>query len=422
MTKPVSLDNEPNKPDIPVVFSKALANVFGPEAALVLQQTHYMTGVFATKEDNRINGHFWYRHAYADWHADYPFWSAATFKLAISKLEKAGILVGAQLSNNKFDKGKWYRIDYDRLNQFIPSTDSKLFFDGNIPSNRLDENRQSSDPKSPYRAKAPAPSLAIPSLSSGVVLPVEQSAPARCMNKNLLIEKDSTDLANEDHPTGTQKMDGTHSPTHHPAENSSVKAESESNRSEGQFGIDSSSEVSHDEAKEMAREIYNFGPLRGLVNFCLVPELSGVKPGPREWKRLRKVLNEVEAMTPADVPISSELFEVDFRLWWFMYGPGQDGEPIRVAEYVLTVWPRFLAHHRQNRNWVMEFGVRHTGWLNFCKTDPKGFAEMYAAKNRDKKHRPTYGATSLTELAELSQHNLVDEDAILEAMIREASI
>ncbi|GIK67368.1 MAG: hypothetical protein BroJett018_51620 [Chloroflexota bacterium] len=419
MNKPVSLDNEPNKPDIPVVFSKALANIFGPEAALVLQQTHYMTGVFASKEDNRINGYFWYRHAYADWHADYPFWSAATFKLAISKLEKAGILVGAQLSNNKFDKGKWYRIDYDRLNEFIPSADSKLFFDGNLPTNRLDGNRQSSDAKSPHRVETPTPSSANFDPSVGTTLPVERLAASRSKNKNSRIENHSPDLPNETHSVNTQKMDRDSSPTPHPAEISLVETEGTPSRSEGQSETSSSSEISHDEAKEMAREIYNFGPLRGLVSFCLMPELSGVKPGPREWKRLRKVLNEIEAMTPSDVPISSELFEVDFRLWWFMYGPGQDGEPIRVAEYLPTVWPRFLAHHRQNRNWVMEFGVRHAGWLAFCKQDPQGFAELYAAKNRDKRNRPSFGPS---QLAELSQANQVDEDAILEAMICEASV
>ncbi|MBI5931106.1 MAG: hypothetical protein HY862_17485 [Chloroflexi bacterium] len=417
MNKPSSSDK--TRSDVPVVFSKPLARVFGPEAALVLQQTHYMTTLFAQKEDNRIDGHFWYRHAYADWHKDYPFWSAATFKVAISRLEKAGILIAEQLSNNKFDKGKWYRIDYDCLNQMIPSTSEKLFFDTQLNANRLDENRQSNETKFTHRTDTQPLSSENLSQSADQISTIEQSSPAPSMNENVLIEKDSSDLPNKTHSIGSQKTDRSSQPSPHPAPSALAIPVQPNAGSEGLMNTTSDDSVSHDEAKEMAREIYNHGPLRGLVNFCLVPELSGVKPGPREWKRLRKVLNEVEAMTPADVPVTSELFEVDFRLWWFMYGPGQDGEPIRVAEYLMTVWPRFLAHHRQNRNWVMEFGVRHAGWLSFCKQDPKGFAEMYAAKNRNKNNRPTVG---IAPLADLNPHTHMDEEAILEAMICEANV
>lgn len=419
MNKPSSSENDKYKADIPVVFSKVLATRFGPEAALVLQQTHYMTTRFSAKEENRINGHFWFRHAYADWHEDYPFWSAATFKTTIGKLEKAGILVGAQISNNKFDKGKWYRVDYDRLNEFFPSMDAKLFFDGSNSANRLDENHPSSDELAPYRLTDSPPSLAQDNQSAGTAATVEVTAAAPSMNKNLPIEKDSPDLASKTEALDSPKMDGDSAPTHHPAQVFLGEATKPPSGSGGDSSTSSEEVVSHDEAKEMAREIYNYGPLRGLVNFCLMPELSGVKPGPRDWKRLRKVLTELQTMTPTDVVLSSELFEVDFRLWWFMYGPGQDGEPIRVAEYILTVWPRFLAHHRKNRNWVMEFGIRHDGWLKFCKEDPKGFAELYAIKNRGKTYRP-YAKNAEASVPETPAGP--SEDEILEAMIREASV
>lgn len=422
----------------PVVFSIPLANLFGPEAALVLQQTHYKTTFFSQKEDNRINGHFWYRHSYADWHREYPFWSAATFKLAIAKLEKAEILVAEQLSQNKFDKGKWYRINYERLQEFFPSKDVKLFFDGNLAANRLDENSQSNSAKNANPVVANDQPLAISDPSAGTPLPIEPSAPRQSKSKNQFNQTQVADSVIETHPLDSQKMDGLTIPSPHPAQNLASGVADAETRSEGRGKNESSNSgnvenfekpatpaengeetVNHEEAKNLAREIHRRGPLRGLVEFCVQPQLSGITPGPREWKRHRKLLNDVEAMTPADVKLTSDLFAIDFRLWWYMYGPGQDGEPLHVPEYLLTVWPRFLMHHRKNQNWVFEFGSRTPGWLKLCREDPATFVEYYAHKNRNKPFRPG-GNTESSEVT-LYRPTPEDEDAILEAMIREAT-
>ena len=99
-----------NEPPLQVLPSLACA--VGLNEALILQQFHY----WLQHSNNIKDGHKWIYNSYQEWHKQFPFWkSKNTLISAIKHLEDMGILVSGNYNKAKFDKTKWYRIDYEKL-------------------------------------------------------------------------------------------------------------------------------------------------------------------------------------------------------------------------------------------------------------------------------------------------------------------
>lgn len=95
----------------PLVISPSLAQLVGLNESIILQQLHYWLG----KNPKEMDGRKWIYNTYDDWKEQFPFWSISTIRRVITTLENAGIIINANYNQRKFDKTKWYSIDYEKL-------------------------------------------------------------------------------------------------------------------------------------------------------------------------------------------------------------------------------------------------------------------------------------------------------------------
>lgn len=100
------------------------------DEAIVLQQLHY----WLSRTNNvQSDGHKWVYNSMADWLKQFPWiQSRARLTRYFEDLEKRGLIITGNFNKAKFDKTKWYRIDYDaltdleqRLYQSESTSDSK---------------------------------------------------------------------------------------------------------------------------------------------------------------------------------------------------------------------------------------------------------------------------------------------------------
>lgn len=106
------LINEP-----PLQVLPTLAKKIGLNESLFIQQLHYWLG--NPKMGREVDGRHWIRNTVSEWHKDnFPFWSERTIMRLIASMEAGGLLlVRNDLNIHKYDRTKWYTINYDALNE-----------------------------------------------------------------------------------------------------------------------------------------------------------------------------------------------------------------------------------------------------------------------------------------------------------------
>jgi DNA-binding PadR family transcriptional regulator len=101
----------------PIQVLPQLAKVIGLNEAIVLQQVHYWIENKKNKGYKR-NGYKWVYNTYEKWQEDnFPFWSTRTIQRIFLKLEDLGLIISEQFSKQDYDQKKYYRINYDKLNE-----------------------------------------------------------------------------------------------------------------------------------------------------------------------------------------------------------------------------------------------------------------------------------------------------------------
>ena len=114
-----------NEPPVQVIPS--LAKAIGLNEAIVLQQLHYW--LENKKNPGRmVDGEKWVYNTYEEWHENFPFWGVSTIKRIFTALEERGLIITRQFDKGKYDRTKFYRIDY------------AAFLSLNVPSNRPEED------------------------------------------------------------------------------------------------------------------------------------------------------------------------------------------------------------------------------------------------------------------------------------------
>lgn len=95
----------------PILVLPSLATKIGLNESIFLQQLHYWL-----KDSNNIrDNHKWVYNTYEDWSEQFPFWSVSTIRRIITKLENLNLLIIGKYNRLKIDKTKWYRINYETL-------------------------------------------------------------------------------------------------------------------------------------------------------------------------------------------------------------------------------------------------------------------------------------------------------------------
>ncbi|MCH8673909.1 replication protein [Staphylococcus lugdunensis] len=101
--------------DYPIQVLPKLANEIGLNEAIILQQMHYWLNSSKHEHDNKK----WIYNSYPEWQKQFPFWSLITIKRTIYSLEKQELLHIGNYNKAKFDKTKWYSINYQTIERMI---------------------------------------------------------------------------------------------------------------------------------------------------------------------------------------------------------------------------------------------------------------------------------------------------------------
>lgn len=105
---------------VPILFYPELAKCFGVCESLIIQQVHWYT----TNQGRAMEGHKWTWRSIKEWSAMLMMGSA-TIERAMSHLRAESILIVGEFNKHKYDKTKWYRLNYEvltiKLMDSIPS-------------------------------------------------------------------------------------------------------------------------------------------------------------------------------------------------------------------------------------------------------------------------------------------------------------
>lgn len=101
--------------DYPIQVLPKLAELIGLNEAIVLQQIHY----WLNNSKHKYDGKTWIFNSYPEWQKQFPFWSLITIKRTIYSLEKQNLLLIGNYNKAKFDKTKWYAINYQTIEGMI---------------------------------------------------------------------------------------------------------------------------------------------------------------------------------------------------------------------------------------------------------------------------------------------------------------
>ena len=97
----------------PLQVLPSLAKEIGLNEAIMLQQMHY----WLIKNSHEFEGVKWFYKTLEDWQTEFPFWSIMTIRRTLSNLEKQKVIRVGNFNKKKFDKTKWYTIEYQCVNR-----------------------------------------------------------------------------------------------------------------------------------------------------------------------------------------------------------------------------------------------------------------------------------------------------------------
>lgn len=104
----------------PLVVMPTLATAIGLHEAMVVQQIQYWLKINEKTNKNFYDGHYWTYNTFEEWQKQFPFWTTRTIQNIIAKLEKQGYLISANYNKSKFDRTKWYTINYEKIGEVLP--------------------------------------------------------------------------------------------------------------------------------------------------------------------------------------------------------------------------------------------------------------------------------------------------------------
>lgn len=112
-----------------IPLSPVLAEKIGLNEAIVVQQVHYWIDMYRNSKDEKVkekhfrDGKWWIYNTYDEWHKQFPFWSVITIKRTFISLKKMKLIQTGEYNSKKYDRTKWYTIDYEILESLV-NTDS----------------------------------------------------------------------------------------------------------------------------------------------------------------------------------------------------------------------------------------------------------------------------------------------------------
>lgn len=120
---PLLLDEQPIL--VYPTLAKLLKNV---NKAIILQQLHFLLNVtkISNNQYNFIDGKWWVYNTYEQWRGYFPWISVSTIKGLFGMMEDDGLIQSMQSVKDKWDRRKWYTIDYEAFNGLVQSMGQNL--------------------------------------------------------------------------------------------------------------------------------------------------------------------------------------------------------------------------------------------------------------------------------------------------------
>lgn len=104
----------------PIIVKPTVACAIGFNKAAIVQQIEYWIERFRFDPEHQHDGFTWVFNSYEEWQKDnFPFWSVDTVRRLFQDLEKDGIIVSGRFNRKNYDRTKWYRLDYVKLDSLI---------------------------------------------------------------------------------------------------------------------------------------------------------------------------------------------------------------------------------------------------------------------------------------------------------------
>lgn len=127
----------------PIMVSQELAVLIGLNEAIVLQQVHYWCCLNEKTRKNYRNGFYWTYMSYPDWNTkEFPWWGITTVKTTFRNLENKGLLISGVFNKSGMDRTKWYRVNYDALEELNATPSDGIHpMDGTESDRPIPENK-----------------------------------------------------------------------------------------------------------------------------------------------------------------------------------------------------------------------------------------------------------------------------------------
>jgi hypothetical protein len=107
----------------PLVVYSQLAECFGLNEAIIIQKIHWWCESNEDQEKNKSiklhykDGYWWCYNTYQDWNKSFSWWAERTIYRIIDNLEKSELIVSGNYNRVGFDRTKWYRVNYIKVNE-----------------------------------------------------------------------------------------------------------------------------------------------------------------------------------------------------------------------------------------------------------------------------------------------------------------
>lgn len=124
--------------------------------AIVVNQLNYWLNLNEKTHHNYKDGYYWLYFSYSNWiKEDFKFWSVKTLQRILTSLENCGVVVSTSEYNRwKIDNTKWYRIDYERLQEIID-----MVYERDCASGQLGQTVETDCPDSQVNLTRPLPEI-----------------------------------------------------------------------------------------------------------------------------------------------------------------------------------------------------------------------------------------------------------------------
>lgn len=121
-----------NEPPLQVLPSLVI-ELGNTDKAIILQQIHY----WLQRSNNIVDGHRWIYNSAHEWQKQFPWLTEKTIQRYLKSLVDDGWLISGNYNKAKFDRTKWYRIRYDRLDKNVQALGLSVPTIGPDSTNRM---------------------------------------------------------------------------------------------------------------------------------------------------------------------------------------------------------------------------------------------------------------------------------------------